>query len=829
MSANILIVDDLESIRNILTTVLEREGYEVVTAADGHEAMEKVKSSSIDLAVVDINIPGPDGLEILKHIKRSSLETEVIMMSGYTTIDTAIEALRQGACDYIVKPFDIDTITDTIRRGIEKQKQASETRQLMYHLEQQTFELAVLCELREAIGYALDYREFVEPIMDSLRKIIDHDASAFLFMTGGDSGELTVWVKRGMPIDMIQQVRSNMVNAYNSVSVNSVSEDMVRVYVGEAEEYISEEEESSSELRSFLNVALVIKDKAESRLAGMISISSCRRNAFDLGTSRLFYNIANHMTNALERLTRILAGEKNKLEMMVRSMTDGVIMFDQRGHIAILNPAARRMLKLGEIVNAEHLARRMGDTRLFRTLDGFLNHNNTNGSILGENGFEEEIFVEKSEKYLSASVAPIKVDDGEIHGVVAVLRDVTRRKEMDDAKSSFVSSVSHELRTPLTAIRNAITIIEMAGEVNEQQEKFLSMSIRNIDRLGRLINTILDFSRLDTGSLKMDFGLVDMKALAQQCIADLQNLAVDKSIEVTENIPDNLPQIYADHNRLEQVFTNIVENGIKYSLENGQISIDARIVDPPSVNGKLIAMPRNLPSPGFLEVSIADTGIGISDEDQEHIFGRFVQVGKSYGAGVGLGLAIVKQIIEKHYGEIWVESELGEGSKFSFILPVDKKCGKILNLIRAIDREIETAKADQSSFSLLLTRIEGSEDVNSNGKGGDAEERLADIADYIQNNTHTKETMMYSSGDCGLLFSLYEGDRQAVKDVEDLISRLIFQQNSTAEDPSMELSGKTWIATYPDDGVTAVELIDELAAKCVPQLTGQLCCASLPR
>ena len=148
MPANILVVDDLESIRNILTTVLKREGYEVVTAADGHEAMEKVKSNNIDLAVVDIRIPGPDGLEVLKHIKRSSLETEVIMMSGYTTIDTAIEALRQGACDYIVKPFDIDTITDTIRRGIEKQKQASETRQLMYHLEQQTFELAVLCELR---------------------------------------------------------------------------------------------------------------------------------------------------------------------------------------------------------------------------------------------------------------------------------------------------------------------------------------------------------------------------------------------------------------------------------------------------------------------------------------------------------------------------------------------------------------------------------------------------------------------------------------------------------------------------------------------------------
>ncbi len=817
MPETILVVDDLEDIRSILTTVLEKEGYAVVTAADGHEAMEKISSTRIDLAIVDINMPGPDGLEVLKHIKRSSVDTEVIMMSGYTTIDTAIEALRRGACDYIVKPFDIHTIADTIGRGIEKQRQAAETKQLMSHLEQQTFELAVLCELREAIGYTLDYREFVDPIMDSLRKIIDHDASAFLFMTGGDQGELTVWVKRGMPINLIEQIRSNLIYAYNSVVANSISEDTLRVYVSEAGEYTPAVEDLSAELKSFLNVALVIKDKAEHRLAGMISISSYRENAFDLGTSRLFYNIANHMTNALERLTKILAGEKSKLEMMVRSMTDGIIMFDRRGQIAVLNPAARRMLELGDIVNAEHLSRRMGDTRLFRVLDGFLDHRKASGSIVGEHGFEEEIFVEKGEKYLSASVSPIKADDGETHGVVAVLRDITRKKQIDEAKSTFVSAVSHELRTPLTAITNAISIVEMAGEVNEQQKNFLSMSMRNISRLEKLINRILDFSKLDTGDLKMDFGFVDLKALAQQCVADLQKLAADKSIEMTENMPDNLPQIYADYSRLEQVFTNIIENAIKYSPENTKIALEARLVDPPSINGKITPMPHDLPGPGFIEISVADTGIGISDEDQKRIFGRFVQVGESYAAGVGLGLAIVKQIIESHYGEIWVESELGVGSKFAFVLPVNKGCRKILKLIRAIDREIDIAKASRSFFSLLLTRVESSNGVATKHGDGDTDENLSDIVNHIQQNTNTKETMMCSSDACGLVFSLYEGDERAVADVKELISRFIHQQNSTTENPAVKLDAETWIATYPNDGNTTVELIDKLASKCVPQ------------
>ena len=213
---------------------------------------------------------------------------------------------------------------------------------------------------------------------------------------------------------------------------------------------------------------------------------------------------------------------------------------------------------------------------------------------------------------------------------------------------------------------------------------------------------------------------------------------------------------------------------------------------------------------------MTDTDIGISDEDQKRIFGRFVQAGESYTAGVGLGLAIVKQIIENHYGEIWVESELGVGSKFAFVLPVNKGCRKILNLIRAIDREIDIAKADRSFFSLLLTQVKNSNGVASKHGGDDTDEDLSDIVNYIQQNTHTKETMMCSSDACGLIFSLYEGDERAVADVKELISRFIQQQNSTAENSSVNLNAETWIATYPDDGNTAVELIDNLTSN-LPQ------------
>ncbi len=816
MSTNILVVDDEESIRNVFARILEREGYNVVMAADGHEAIQRIESENFNLAVVDINIPGPDGIEILKYIKNANKDTEVIIISGYATLDTAIEAMRQGAYDYIVKPLDIYSIPRAVTRGLEKQKQILGTRQLLAQLEQRTFELATLYELRDAIGYTLDYRELVGPTMQSLRRVIDHDASAFLFITKENRGELTIWIDRRTSVDVIEQVKSKLLDAYSSVAAGSIPGDIAPVYVIETEEIRLTRESTASELQSFLNIALVIRDEGEDRLAGMISIGSYAKDAFDLNAFRLLYSISNNMSNALERLTKMLAGEKSKLEMMVKSMTDGVIMFDQRGHIAVLNPAARRMLGMQEIINTEHLAGHIGkNARLSKVLDRVWNQGDTSVSMLSEEGFEEEIHIENLKRFLSANVSPIKGDDGRIHGVVAVLRDITRRKEIDEAKSVFVSSVSHELRTPLTAIKNATTIVEMAGEVNEQQKRFLAISARNLDRLERLINDILDFSRLENGELEMSFESVNLKRLARESINALQNLATSKSIEIIESIPDDLPEVYADYHRLDQVFTNILDNAIKYTPEHGQIAIEACPVDIPRINGKPMPMPRLLSGTGFVEVSISDTGIGISPEDQKRIFGRFEQAGTSHKMGVGLGLSIVKKIIESHCGQIWVQSELGQGSRFTFILPADRKSNRIIHLIRAIDKEIEVAETERSPLSLIMIQIQDFADVIAKHGHHEADQIVADIAGSVQNDTHIRETRVFVSEDHGLIFWLCDVDKRAAADTEEGIASFVQQQKLPKSAPVAEVSIRTWVAVYPEDGSTAVELIDAVAQNCV--------------
>lgn len=816
MSANILLVDDDKHILGVFTKALTMEGHNVVSVPNGYEAIEQIESHDFDLAVSDITLPGPDGIEILKYIKNAGKDTEVIMMSGYASLETAIEAMRQGAYDYIVKPVDLPTMLSTVNRGLEKQRQVIETKQLLAQLEQKTFELTALYEIRDIIGYTLDYRELVEPTMHSLCRIISHDASAFLFMNDESHGELTVWTSHSTPGNVIEQLKFNVIDAFNSVSVDGISMDDISILKREIDDFAPIEEELSSELRSFLNVALIIGDAGEVRLAGMINISSFRKNAFDLNTSRLFYNIANNMSNALEKLMSVLAGEKNKLELMVGSMTDGVVMFDQRGHVNVLNNAAKKMLSLESITNASHLANYIGDTRLSRVLERINERKETDSLVVGRDGFEEEIFLERIGKFLNANVSPIYGNDDKTYGTVVILRDITRKKEIDEAKSAFVSSVSHELRTPLTAIRNAMSIMEMAGELNEQQKKFLGISERNIERLGRLINDILDFSKLDDGKLEMNFDSVDLGILVEESVSAIQNLATRKSIDIILDIQNDLPQIYGDSNRLDQVFTNILDNAIKYTPEDGRITISARLISPPFGNGKPIPMPKMLKSSSMVEIKISDTGIGISEEDQKKIFARFVQAGNAYGMGVGLGLSIVKKIIENHYGEIWVESTLGEGSNFVFLLPVNEDSQKIVGLVRTVDSEIDMARIDHSPFALTLIQTDDLAHAIAEDQNGKVNHFLVNIINYIQNNTHIKNTITCNYSNRKMIFCLYPGDKDAAIEAEHLIATFIEENPPSDTGFDTNVSIISHIASYPDAAENAVEIIDALIQNSAP-------------
>lgn len=652
----ILIADDQKSVCDLLTEILEREGYEVKSVSDGRTAVQMARKKEFPLFMLDINMPGLNGIEALRKIKEIDQDAQVVMITGYASFQTAIEAIRNGASDYITKPFNnIEYVINIVNRVLEKRRLIDENRR-------QLFELNVLYKVSNAISNILDYHELFEVIMDFINQVIDCDSCVSLLVSNGKAN-FTFKSPHPVTLEFIQQVKSNLIQAFNILAD-------VPIHAPESEDA------PLKSISAFFNVPLIIRGKP----VGMINISSTKKDAFSEDDIRLLYTIANQASTAVDRLRAVIAAEKSKIETMVESMSDGVIMIDEKGELAIINPAARRMLSIQTDDSIEQLNTMFEGLTPERTDFGLLEYlriSLTEGKkqtqeIVINSPTPPELGMWNAESHqhtiLQANIAPVETPEGKKLGAVAVLRDVTREREIDRMKSAFISIVSHELRTPLANIKNAASLVEIAGEVNEEQREFLSIAMQDSDRLARLIEQLLDISRIESGRMDLNMEMVGIGEVASASIESLKHRTEEKGISIINNIPEDLPYISADKDRLQQVFSNLIDNAVKFTDKGGKINIEAKYIS--AVDGE---------KDDFVEVRVIDTGIGIAPKDYEKIFDEFQQIDTFYSprktGGVGLGLAITKKIIEQHHGRIWVESQLGKGSQFIFVLP-RAKCEK---------------------------------------------------------------------------------------------------------------------------------------------------------
>ena len=257
---------------------------------------------------------------------------------------------------------------------------------------------------------------------------------------------------------------------------------------------------------------------------------------------------------------------------------------------------------------------------------------------------------------LALASAPINDSEGEVVGAMIIARDISESKKIEELQNKFISHVSHELRTPLTAMREFISLLldGIPGPINGEQEDYLGRIESNIDRLTRIIENLLLLSRADEERLTPEKRFIDIKELILQVQDDFKVAAGRKSLQLGATVPDDLPRVYADPDKIIQVITNLVGNSLKFTPSGGTIKIGAQA------------------KKEELEIWVQDTGVGIAPEDQEKIFDRFQQIrkGHKFGRkGTGLGLAISREIVLMHRGKIWVESQLGAGSRFIFSLP----------------------------------------------------------------------------------------------------------------------------------------------------------------
>jgi len=357
----------------------------------------------------------------------------------------------------------------------------------------------------------------------------------------------------------------------------------------------------------------------------------------------------NHMAQRLSHTIREITEEKNRAQAILNSMADGVIAVDRAGRVLLVNPVVEKVFG---ITQAESRGKSViGVIRNFE-LERLLQQ----ALATREQVMRELVILTPEPRVFRVHITPLRGTDEGPGGVVALLRDITERRRLEQMRTEFVANVSHELRTPLTSIRGFLeTLLDGAVEDPLTARRFLEIMVMETNRLTRLIDDLLQLSRLEDRRTVLRHERVDMATVVGRVVDIFQTRAQEKGVELGVEVEAHLPPVSGDPDMLAQVLVNLVDNAVKYTPEGGRITIRAGVVG------------------GRLRVSVADTGVGIPEESLSRVFERFYRVDKARAreqGGTGLGLAIVKHIVEAHGGRVWAQSEVGRGSTFTFELPV---------------------------------------------------------------------------------------------------------------------------------------------------------------
>lgn len=354
----------------------------------------------------------------------------------------------------------------------------------------------------------------------------------------------------------------------------------------------------------------------------------------------------NHMAHALKVRISETESEKTRVSAILENMTEGVVAVDSQRRVILMNRSAERIFNVSfESVLSRSLIEVIQNPRI----DDMISRSIKEQSLISD---EIELF-HTTHKVLRASAVNVAKDGLNVCAILAFY-DITEIRRLEEMRKEFVANVSHELKTPLTSLRGFIeTLLGGALRDPDKAEEFLKMMEEDTRRLTRLIDDLLELSKIESNQVALEFRSLNLKDEIDKCIAVFEPRIRAKRILVKNHVSSI--EVSADRDQLKQVFVNLLDNAIKFNHEEGEVVFSSQSLK------------------GLIRVSIEDTGIGISQGELHRVFERFFRTDKARSresGGTGLGLSIVKHIIEAHGGSVACESTLGKGSRFSFTLPV---------------------------------------------------------------------------------------------------------------------------------------------------------------
>ena len=664
VDATIIVVDDEVGTRATLCGILEDAGYRVIGLDKGTDALEMIRGDPFDAIITDIRLPDVSGMEILELAKEINPDAAVIMITGYASIETAVDAVNQGAYAYFVKPINPDELKTTIANAFKQQILSLENKKLVENL-QRTNKL--LLEANEGLWNEISQRKQVEELYSTLAK--SSPVGIYIFQDG----------KFRFVNPQFQK--------YTGYSEDELL-DMER-----AELVHPEDRKKARE-----NVVKMLKGNRLSPYEfRIIHRSGAIHWAMETVSSIYYKGKRATLANFMDITESKQAEEALRFsDSALKSIHESVIAMDNEFTITRWNDISEQMYG---IKASEAIGKYIGD--VIQLVEDYPGQNQERIELLITRGYnrEEQVYrTPKGDVWVDVHAQAIE-DNGKRYGWVTLAADITERKQMEkelqernerlDAqneelqsqateliaqrqelikktgeveranqlKSEFLANMSHELRTPLNVIIgfSELMVDEVSGNINEEQRKCLNDILTSSQHLLNLINGVLDLSRIESGKIELRLENVALTKVIKSLTRTVMPILTSRKQSLDVEIEKGLPLVYADEGKLAQVVLNLVENASKFSPDGSELKVKA------------------INKGDWCQVSVIDNGVGIKKEDQERIFEPFSRLDyplvKERG-GTGLGLALVKQIVERYGGLISVDSKFGKGSRFIFTVPL---------------------------------------------------------------------------------------------------------------------------------------------------------------
>jgi signal transduction histidine kinase/DNA-binding response OmpR family regulator len=624
----ILIADDQPDNLMLLARYLEKEGYSYIKAKDGLETLEKTRNHMPDLILLDVNMPHKDGFAVLEEIRADPAieHIPVIILTAARLEPAQIQSgLNMGADDYITKPFDRRELLARIRTKL-RVKQAEDV------IRRRNRELNLLPEIGKEL---------------SARFNIDELATILLKRTGETLGAMLSHVlilNPDGPYEKTQYFDTPQTSA-ESAGTYSLPERLLEIandaHQGFVVEDTQHDERWVANETDRARSAVVVPMFGRHHLLGLLLLVNEQPHYFNLEHLLLLQAICSQASIAIEnaQLYDKMAQEQQRLAAVLQGAADAILMFDNENRLSMVNPAGQRLFTDVQVTLGQPLRNGKGYDELIDLVEEM---RGAGASVSREIGWPDR-------RVFSAALTPVK--EG---GCVVVLHDVSHFKELERVKDEFIATASHDLRNPITSIGGYSQLIKQAGPLNEVQLDFAQRIHSAATNMQELVENMMNLAKMDLHAESRREEL-EVNPLVREIADEFQPQAEAKRQLLSLGETISGLKVHGDPLQLRQAFRNLIGNAIKYTPECGTIMV-------------------SLEETGTVAtIQIQDTGYGIPATDLPHIFDRFYRVrnnGHDEIDGNGLGLAIVQSIIEKHDGQISVESEIGKGSCFTVLLPL---------------------------------------------------------------------------------------------------------------------------------------------------------------